>query len=70
MYQTLEPVPAAVPTQSFLARSKYDAAPGASGAVVTVVTAVTAVTAVAERAAVAAGTATVRRPGRPRSRSR
>src|SRR5208282_5884321 len=49
VYQTLDPWAAAVPTQSFLARSKYDGAPGAPGAVV-------AVPAVA--AAVAAGVAT------------
>jgi hypothetical protein len=32
VYQTFDPGPAAVPTQSFLARSKYDGAPGAPGA--------------------------------------
>jgi hypothetical protein len=47
-------VPAAVPTQSFLARSKYDGAPGAPGA------AAADVAAEAELAAVAAGTATAR----------
>jgi hypothetical protein len=47
----LDPWAAAVPTQSFLARSKYDAAPGASGATVA---------AVAGLAAVAAGAATAR----------
>jgi hypothetical protein len=44
----LDPVPAAVPTQSFLARSKYDAAPGPPGAIASA------------RAAVAAGLATAR----------
>jgi hypothetical protein len=32
VYQTLDPVPAAVPRQSFRARSKYDGAPGPPGA--------------------------------------
>src|SRR5215467_14620482 len=32
VYQILDPVLAAVPRQSFLARSKYDGAPGAPGA--------------------------------------
>src|SRR5271169_2616244 len=51
VYQTLDPWAAAVPTQSFLARSKYDGAPGAPGAVAA---------APAVVAAVAAGTATAR----------
>src|SRR5215813_10102165 len=33
VYQTLDPVFSAVPRQSFLARSKYDSAPGPPGAV-------------------------------------
>jgi hypothetical protein len=57
VYQTLEPVPAAVPTQSFLARSKYDGAPGAPGATAA---ALAVVAAAAELAAVAAGTATAK----------
>jgi hypothetical protein len=60
VYQTLDPVFCAVPTQSFLARSKYDAAPGASGATTAAV--VDAVAVVAAVDAVAAGAATARPP--------
>ncbi|HEU5392466.1 MAG TPA: hypothetical protein VFV73_41915 [Streptosporangiaceae bacterium] len=45
MYQTLHPWPAAVPRQSFLARSKYEDAPGAPGAAAAVAAALAAVAA-------------------------
>src|SRR5262249_21624053 len=53
VYQTLDPRPADVPTQSFLARSKYDGAPGAPGAA-SAAAPVTAVPAAPEAAAAAA----------------
>jgi len=63
----LDPWAAAVPTQSFLARSKYEGAPGAPGAVAAapaVVAAVAAGTATAKPAMMAALAANVvkRRP--------
>src|SRR5215469_1205597 len=62
VYQTLDPVPAAVPRQSFLARSKYDGAPGPPGATVAVPDAASAAVPVTSGAATPTPTITAAAP--------